>query len=319
MQNSGFDENKVVEQVDAFKKVQHIYTAYSKIIEGLLKAAAKKMGISAIVSSRVKGILNFAEKIIRKKKLYKDPVNQLTDLCGARVIVNNQDDILPVCDFIRDNFDIDEANSEDVVDRLGESKFGYRSVHFIVSLKSELKDSLLLPVSRAAGIDISETMLDTLLEHWRNDASTKDDVYHGPRFKAEIQVRTLIQHAWAESAHDQIYKNDFNMPESLKRDSNRTAAILEAADASFAKTSRDVAAYQTYYGAYMDPEKMKNEIQKLEAIFQFDETNKRLAGQIARMAIIIEDWERAVKILEKPVSDWIASDHGIAFDFGRNK
>ena len=297
----------IIEQVDEFKRQRKYYAVYATILEHMLKNAVKKMGISAIVSNRAKGIPNFAEKIIRQKEYYTNPVYQLTDLCGARVIVNNMDDIHPVCNFIRDNFEIDEANSEDVLDRLGENKFGYRSVHFTVSLKPEDRKTKLLAVCKAVKPNIPEDILDKLLEH-RNDKEAKEEkLAKGPKFKAEIQVRTLIQHAWAEFAHDQIYKSDFNVPETLQRDANRIAATLEASDEAVAKTSRDVASYRTYYGAYMDQGQMQNEIEKLQAIFEFDQTNIRLAGQISRLAINMENWELAQKYLEDPISDWLSS------------
>ena len=313
MTESGIDLNDIVNQVDAFKKSKRYYEAFAELLEEILRRAVKKIGISAIVSSRAKGIPNFAEKIIRKQVHYTDPVNQLTDLCGARVIVNNMDDIYPVCEFIRKSFEIDEANSEDVVDRLGKTKFGYRSVHFIVSLKSEEKKKTLLPICNSFKTKISEETLDNLLEYRSDDEAEKKKLSNGPKFKAEIQVRTLIQHAWAEFAHDQIYKSDFKVPATLQRDANRIAATLEASDEAFARASRDVTGYRTYYGAYLDHKEMSREIEKLKAIYSFDENNIHLAGQIARMAITIESWELAQDILEKAVSEWKALSHAKEF------
>jgi len=54
---------------------------------------------------------------------------------------------------------------------------------------------------------------------------------------------------------------------------------------------------------------MNNEIEKLKAIYSFNENNTRLANHIARMAIAIENWELAQEILEKAVSKWKASAH----------
>ncbi|MFH2057651.1 MAG: RyR domain-containing protein [Pseudomonadota bacterium] len=307
MKKSELNLDTIIEQVNAFKAKRMYYEAYASLMDDMLKSAVKKMGITAIVSCRAKGIPNFAEKIIRKKEEYIDGINQMTDLCGVRVIVNNMDDIQPVCEYIRRNFEIDEANSEDVVDRLGESKFGYRSVHFIVSLKSEEKEKQLLPLCNSTRSKISEEEIDKLLERHEDMVNGQKNPYKGPKFKAEIQIRTLIQHAWAEFAHDQIYKSDFKVPELLQRDANRIAATLEASDEAFARTSRDVKGYRTYYGAYLDQEQMNKEIEKLKAIYSFDENNTHLACQIARMAITIEDWELAHKILEPFALEWKAS------------
>lgn len=104
--------------------------------------------------------------------------------------------------FIRKHFEIDEDNSQDTSVRLQPAEFGYRSVHLIV----QVKDAEIL------GIALSKVI--------------------GGR-KAEIQVRTVVQHAWAEVSHDLIYKSAFTVPEELKRDCNRIAALLENADKAF--------------------------------------------------------------------------------------
>ncbi len=101
----------------------------------------------------------------------------------GRVIVHFQSQVEKICTFIKENFEIDEANSLDAKSRLQVNEFGYRSVHYIVTPK---KDSIL-------GIKV-------------------DDKFKN--LKAEIQVRTLAEHVWADISHDRIYKTDLNIPEN---------------------------------------------------------------------------------------------------------
>ena len=98
-----------------------------------------------------------------------------------------------ICRFIRDNFVIDEKNSLDAVSRLGAKEFGYRSVHYIVQFR------------RDKFLDLPEKLYS---------------------LRAEIQVRTIPQHAWSDIGHDRIYKSGFSVPVRWQREAARLAALL---------------------------------------------------------------------------------------------
>ncbi|MFC1597532.1 RyR domain-containing protein, partial [Planctomycetota bacterium] len=132
----------------------------------------------------------------------------------------------------------------------------------------------------------------------------------GPVFKAEIQVRTLLQHAWATFAHDRIYKSEFQIPRRWQRDANRVAATLEEADEGITRTIRGVQGYQTYHGPYKSAEERKSEIKKLEAVLQYDPNNRQLAHRIARLRLSLEDWQAAIRDLEPFVTGWEDSPEG---------
>jgi len=301
-------EEFVQKQVDHYDPIRYSYQVFREILQAVLQKAVKNLGISAIVESRAKEIASFAGKAVRKRDKYPDPVSQFTDLCGARVITQYKDEIEPVCRFIRAHFEIDEANSEDVVTRLGVSEFGYRSVHFIVSLKpGKFKDIIhSLENSKSEGCDRDRFRNATscLYDRRSNEKCTEGGAAPGPKFKAEIQVRTLLQHAWALFAHDRIYKSDFKVPEVLQREANRIAATLEEIDDAFARTINAVENYKTYYGAYMKREQRESEIKKLMAAFRHDKGNMSAARQIARLALSVQDWKLAESILSEFVEKW---------------
>ena len=63
-----------------------------------------------------------------------------------------------------------------------------------------------------------------------------------PDFRFEIQLRTALQHAWAEVEHDLGYKVDDAVPEAIRRRFSRVAGLLEIADQEFVSIRRQLAA-----------------------------------------------------------------------------
>lgn len=51
--------------------------------------------------------------------------------------------------------------------------------------------------------------------------------------KAEIQVRTTLQHAWASIEHKLRYKSDIKLPEEERRELSSIAASFESYDKAF--------------------------------------------------------------------------------------
>ena len=133
------------QQVELYQNQERAhYEAYAELLKSLLRRACEMHAPMAQVQSRAKMPASFAEKCIRKYPQYEEPVFELTDLCGARVITHSQIEADKVCHFIRSQFTIDEANSEDTKERLQTSEFGYRSVHFVVQVPQDIINSLSL-------------------------------------------------------------------------------------------------------------------------------------------------------------------------------
>lgn len=151
------------------------------------------------IDGRVKDVAGAIEKVTRKG--YDDPIVQMTDIAGVRVIVYFESDVIKVADIIRKSFQVDEKNSSNTDDRMSADQVGYRSVHFVCDLG---KDRIKLPEFSALG-----------------------------GLKFEFQVRTVLQHAWAELAHDRNYKFSGTLPRHLKRRLFLLAGLLETADRGF--------------------------------------------------------------------------------------
>src|SRR5437764_4699671 len=90
-----------------------IYEKYADFVRRVLRKACNIAAPTASVEARSKTVASFAEKTIRKRVKYDDPVHQLTDLCGVRVITDTQEEVERICQFVRKHFKIDEANSDD--------------------------------------------------------------------------------------------------------------------------------------------------------------------------------------------------------------
>ncbi|MBN2000494.1 hypothetical protein JW935_23285 [candidate division KSB1 bacterium] len=241
------------EQVTKFRSVNSDYKKYAEFLEVVLKKACEKYAPLAFVQTRPKSVSSFAEKAIRKAHKYKDPVNQITDLCGARIITHFQYQVQAITRFIRENFEIDEANSLDVGSRLKHSEFGYLSLHFIVT-------------------PVAEKILDITVP-----PEIKDK-------KAEIQVRTLLQHAWADISHDRIYKTPIKVPEMWTRESARLAAILENADDSFQKMANALDHFTDNYAAYLDEKSLDREFNMWKTLLKTESDNDKRAEMGLKLA-----------------------------------
>jgi len=159
------------------------------------------------ITSRAKDPESLRDKIVRTGKSYADPLGEITDLAGVRIIAYFPTDVDRIVDLIEREFEIDRENSIDRRKTSDPSVFGYASVHLIAEFTS---DRLKLP----------EYALFRAM-------------------KCEVQVRTILQHAWAEIEHDIVYKSTEDIPFELRRRFSSLAGMLEVADREFESLRQD--------------------------------------------------------------------------------
>jgi ppGpp synthetase/RelA/SpoT-type nucleotidyltranferase len=165
-------------------------------IERLLEEEGVALGFP--IQQRVKSWSSLSEKLERVG-FQVTSVKDFQDLVGLRLIVLFKRDVIKVCDVISNNFNV--IRRYDTQERMKDDRFGYSSVHFIVELRP---DWLAVPtLSKMAGL------------------------------KAEIQLRTLAQHTWAEASSNLQYKKKESVPLSIGRAINRVSALLETVDLEF--------------------------------------------------------------------------------------
>ena len=66
-------------------------------------------------------------------------------------------------------------------------------------------------------------------------------------FKAELQVRTVVQHAWATIDRSLRYNNEDDIPKEIKRRLFRVSALLEVADKEFSAINETIGELRKSY------------------------------------------------------------------------
>lgn len=172
----------------------------------LVTAILDDAGINYLtVTGRAKSVQSFAVKAARTaggRRVFPDPLRDITDQIGIRVITYVQSDVQAVVDLlgdevvVHDDRDMGRETAE-------EGRFGYASRHLLVSLDPG-----------------RETPAGT-------------EALVGER--AQVQIRTVLQHAWAEFEHDIRYKGTIPSEHVSEFDRRFTlaAGLLELADREF--------------------------------------------------------------------------------------
>ncbi|WP_299133404.1 hypothetical protein [uncultured Amaricoccus sp.] len=180
---------------DAFRAKKTIFQSLTREIELTLRNAIQAAGLIVYqIEARTKEEDSFIKKCGRKR--YTDPLTQSTDVSGCRVVSNYRIDIDAIEQVIRGAFVIDEVNSARHDQPSDPTAFGYSSRHFVVTLKEP------------------------------------SNIYLAGH-KAEIQVRSALQHIWAAIEHSLQYKKELDRPEIFTRRFARVAAMLDLVDDEF--------------------------------------------------------------------------------------
>ncbi|MFB9054659.1 GTP pyrophosphokinase family protein [Formosa undariae] len=202
----------ILEEYDKSKiKLVNLSTTLKALVTSLLEQKGIK---THQIETRVKDKESLKKKILRKNNKYENLAN-ITDIVGIRIITYFEDEIDQIASIIKKEFEIDKKNSIDK--RKSETdKFGYRSLHYVANLKEE-----------------------------RTKLSEYSDY---KQIKFEFQIRSILQHSWAEIEHDLGYKGEFEIPSSAKRTFYRVAALLEQADIEFVKLKSTILEYEAKVG-----------------------------------------------------------------------
>lgn len=264
------DQEWAKNQVNQYSEKYSLYSSYAEKLFEILLKVVKKYAPDSIVQTRPKSVSSFAEKIWRKKDESNDPINQFTDLSGGRIIVHTQQEVQVISNFIEENFEIDWENSVDVSQRLQPTEFGYRSIHYVVLFKPDV-----FPMESV-------------------DVIIPDELFD---LKAEIQVRTFFEHAWADFSHLMLYKKSYPAPEKWRRQLAALAALLEESDNLTSRIEKGLRIYTTSYGAYLTDKEIKCEIATLKNVLKLDPENIGIASQIARFSLRLGMWDEVINIL----------------------
>ncbi len=152
-----------------------------------------------LISARAKSPESALAKIRRKN--YRDPAAQMTDQLAARVISYYDEDVDTIAEILRSKFYVDEMRSVDKRTDLTTREFGYKSVHLIARLRKSEQSS---PQYAGFGSQVFE-----------------------------IQVRSILEHTWAEIDHEIRYKAGIEFPDITQRRFAALAGALEILEGQF--------------------------------------------------------------------------------------
>ncbi len=180
---------------------------YEEVVESLARTIRSELfqkRLSVTIKHRVKEFSSWYAKVLRVAASKDNNRSSIavTDVLGIRVVCPFLEEVEQVSDILKQLFNIDEFEVKGADYPI--YHFGYESVHFLISIPAEYVKNKNLP----------------------------EDFIKEP--VCEIQVRSILQEAWAEVEHELIYKSDFSpLDEPLKRKLAAINANLTLSDIMF--------------------------------------------------------------------------------------
>ena len=198
--------------LDEYRDRLPILNKQKEVVLDILKRTLKEnnMVVTAI-EGRVKTENSLAGKLELKGNKYHT-IDDITDIVGVRIITFFSDEVDKIAALVERMFEIDWDNSVDKRKMLEIDRFGYMSLHYICRLPKALHE------------DPQQPLLNEM------------------RF--ELQMRTALQHVWANMQHDTGYKSEVEIPMEHQRSLNRLAGILELADEQFSRIRKEINDYR---------------------------------------------------------------------------
>ncbi|MDH5448354.1 MAG: hypothetical protein OEX01_05050 [Candidatus Bathyarchaeota archaeon] len=187
--------------IEEYEKQCKLFTTFTEKAEKLIRDLLKENHLCVhSVTSRVKDKAKLHSNLTQSGKEFSK-LSDVPDISGLRIITYFADEVDSIAEMVEKEFNVDRKRSVDKRELLDPDRFGYLSLHYIVKLSaSRLK-----------------------LTEYRRFANCH----------AEIQIRSILQHAWAEIEHDLGYKSKYAVPRDVRRRFSRLAGLLEIADDEF--------------------------------------------------------------------------------------
>ena len=237
--------------LESYQKQRDDFVKLGDVVQGMLADIVKDLGLTVLaIEHRVKEKNSLAGKLERKGDGYNS-LEDITDILGCRVICFLSDEIDKIGKKVEESFVIDWENSSDKRAIIKEDSFGYLSLHYICSLPF---------------------------------GSIWPDEICGKKF--EIQIRTILQHAWSAINHDIGYKSDFGVPREIKRQFARLAGLLELADDEFVRTRDNMNAYTEDIRARIITDDADDVLINMISLSEYVQHNRRMQEIIREIADI---------------------------------
>lgn len=197
------------EIVNLWNEEQPKYENLGKSVSSFIKFKITDYEILPEIQFRTKELLSIIKKV-KKKQSYKEySYHHLKDKLGIRIICNFQEEMIVIDEFLRDYFTILDVEYKQ--ENLDFNKLDYVSNHYDAKINLSINEFRKL--------------------------------YDFENYIFEIQVRTLNQHAWSNTAHLLSYKQDKDLPSNLKRKVYRLLSLYELADDEFSSVNKALKEY----------------------------------------------------------------------------
>lgn len=231
--------------LEEYRDMQPVFATMKEVVLTELQKCLSRFNILVTaVEARIKSEDSLVGKLQLKGHKYRT-LGDLTDIMGARIITFYSDEVDKIAALMEDLFEIDRENSVDKRKMHELNSFGYMSLHYICRIPRKL--------------------------------------YHDPahpeinEYRFELQMRTALQHVWANINHDTGYKSGVEVPVEHLRNLTRLAGMLELADDEFSRIRRQITDY-------------RRRVQTLVSSGNFDEVG--LNGDTFRSYLAIHPFER---------------------------
>lgn len=187
-------------------RLKSIHDRLFPVYDGILRSLHQKVmsvlrdnGCFPTIKYRVKRFDAYFDKLVKITRHHRGsntPV--ISDILGLRIVCPFLEDLEMIERLVKDHFLVVEMEHKGLRRSVGE--FGYESVHFLIKID---------PVARKKELPYTANV-------------------------CEVQLRTILQDAWAEVEHELIYKSDINLPnESIRRKLASLNATLTLSDLIF--------------------------------------------------------------------------------------
>ncbi|MGT2508179.1 GTP pyrophosphokinase [Cupriavidus basilensis] len=216
--------------LDRYHVEQPRYDDFAMSAAELIRRILTQLGVVFhSVTGRAKQERSLAGKLQKPGNEYQE-LEDVMDLAALRIITYFNADVDKVADVIETEFDIIDEHSHDRRASMDPDRFGYVSVHYVASMNA-----------RRLGFP----------EYQRFEG-----------LKIEIQIRSVLQHAWAEIEHDLGYKTKQATPREMRRRFARLAGLLELADDEFSSLRNDLQRYRESIPALVETSPQSVELNK---------------------------------------------------------
>ena len=193
------------ERLPLFERIKDL------VLERLRTCLDENHIIVAGLEARIKTEKSLTGKLELKGYKYHT-LDDITDIPGARIITFFSDEVDIISALVEKMFDIDWDNSVDKRKMLEIDRFGYMSLHYICRIPPSM-------CSDPAAPELNQ-------------------------IRFEIQMRSTLQHVWANMQHDMGYKTDVEIPVEYQRNMSRLAGMLELADEQFSRIRKEIIDYR---------------------------------------------------------------------------